>query len=81
MISLTNPPDIVGRNDEAVELREELLAIHLKVNGPEHPDTLNAMSTLAIIYRAKGEVAKAEALEKEIAAIKAKAKPAAPTGK
>jgi len=39
------------------------------------------MNDLAISYRAKGDVAKAEALEREAAAAKAKAKAATPAAK
>ena len=39
-----------GRRDEALKLREEVLALSRKVNGPEHPDTLGAMNNLAISY-------------------------------
>lgn len=69
------------RKDEALKLREEVVALSRKVLGPDHPDTLKAMSYLAGSHRAKGEVAKAEALEKEIAAAKATAKSAKPSSK
>jgi hypothetical protein len=51
------------------------------VLGLDHPGTLKAMGNLATSYRAEGEVAKAEALEKEIAAAKAKAKAPPPASK
>ena len=31
-------------------MREEVLALSRKVNGPEHPDTLGAMNNLATSY-------------------------------
>ena len=39
-----------GRRDEALKLREQVLALSRKVNGPEHPATLKAMNNLAISY-------------------------------
>jgi eukaryotic-like serine/threonine-protein kinase len=65
-----------SRRDEEIKLREEVLALRRKVFGPEHTETLRSMQHLASSYRANGDVAKAESLEKEIAAAKAKAKPA-----
>jgi tetratricopeptide (TPR) repeat protein len=42
--------DQAGRRDEALKLREEVLALSRKVLGPEHPDTLKAMINLANSY-------------------------------
>ena len=33
-------------------MREEVLTLSRKVNGPEHPDTLRAMGNLAILPNA-----------------------------
>ena len=38
------------RRDEALKMREEVLPLRRKVNGPEHPDTLAAMHNLADSY-------------------------------
>ena len=73
MVALLNMADLydkAGRKDEAPRIREEILALCIKIYGPAQPDTLNAKRTLALSYRANGDVAKAEALEKEIAAAK-----------
>ena len=37
--------EIVGRWDEALKLKEQVLILRRKVFGPEHPDTLHAMNT------------------------------------
>ena len=53
--------------DEALKLREEALALHRKASGPEHPDTLRAMTTLADSYGALGRGREAVAiLEKAV---------------
>ena len=43
-----------GRRDQAMKLMEEVLALRLKVNGPEHPDTLKGMGNLGNIYAENG---------------------------
>ena len=45
-----------GRKDEAIEMREEVLARFRKALGEEHPDTLSAMNNLAISYRDAGRI-------------------------
>ena len=50
--------------DEALKLREEVLALYRKVRGPEHPETLVAMTTLANSYSAAGRPDDAKALLK-----------------
>jgi len=47
MHNLANSYAQTARRDEALKLREEVLALRRKVNGREHPDTLAAMSELA----------------------------------
>ena len=42
------------RNDESLKLREEALTLSRKVLGPEHPQTLTAMSGLGSSYYGAG---------------------------
>ena len=39
-----------GRKDEALKLREEMLALRRKVSDPQHPNTLKVMNNLATSY-------------------------------
>ena len=43
-----------GRQDEALKLREQALALAQKIFGAEHPETLRAMHNLADSYDAVG---------------------------
>lgn len=72
MHNLANSYYLAGRRNEALELRKQRLALSLKVFGPAHPEILIAKREVAISYRDAGDIAKAEALEAEIAAAKAK---------
>ena len=45
----------VGRLEEALRLREEVRALREESIGPTHPDTIQAMSNLAISYAGVGE--------------------------
>ena len=54
-----------GRREEALKLREEVLALRRKVLGPEHRDTLLAMDNLAYAYRLERRFADAEPLYRE----------------
>jgi tetratricopeptide (TPR) repeat protein len=61
-----------GRRDEALKLREELLPLRRKVNGPEHPDTLKAMHNLAISYDHAGRLDEAVKLREEVLMLRRK---------
>ena len=40
----------LGRTKEAVELQEKVLEARQRIQGEEHPDTLQAMNNLALSY-------------------------------
>ena len=61
-----------GRRDEALKLREEVLALSRKVLGPEHPDTLMAMNNLANSYDDAGRRDEALKLREEVLALRRK---------
>jgi len=44
-----------GRLDDALKLREEALTRNRKVFGPQHPDTLRAISRLAVSHMTQEE--------------------------
>ena len=54
-----------GRRDEALKIREEVLAISRKTNGPEHPDTIWAMNDLANSYFDAGRRSEALKMPRE----------------
>jgi tetratricopeptide (TPR) repeat protein len=70
MIVLANSYAAAQRHGEALRLREEVLTLRRKTLGPQHPDVLNAMTALVRSYRDNGEMEKAAALDKEIAATR-----------
>ncbi|PYH28818.1 uncharacterized protein BO87DRAFT_401923 [Aspergillus neoniger CBS 115656] len=51
-----------GRWKEAEELQVQVLQLHKRVLGPEHPDTLGSMNNVALIYRNQGRWKKAQEL-------------------
>jgi tetratricopeptide (TPR) repeat protein len=68
--------DDIGRNAEALELREETLARRKAKFGPDHPDTLASMNNLAFSYASLGRHAEALKLREEtLARRKAKLGP------
>ena len=69
---LANSYAAAGRQDEALKLREELLALRRKVLGPEHPDTIDAMSNLAHSYAAAGRQDEALKMREEVLALSRK---------
>src|SRR6185295_3383432 len=58
--------DGAGRRDEALKLREELVAYARKLHGPEHPETLRSMHELAISYYYLGRRGEALKIQEEI---------------
>ena len=54
------------RPDEAERLNREVLAVHRRIRGDEHPNTLTLMSNLATNFISQGKLADAESLEREI---------------
>jgi tetratricopeptide (TPR) repeat protein len=70
---------LLGRNTEALQLREETLALRKDVLGPDHPDTLVSMNYLANSYAELGRHAEALKLREETLALrKAKLGPGHP---
>jgi tetratricopeptide (TPR) repeat protein len=56
----------LGKNDEARALDEELLPIRKRVLGPEHPETLATINSLANTWRHDGNVEKAKPLYEQV---------------
>ena len=61
-----------GHFDEALKMREAVLALRRKVLGPEHPDTLNTMHYLAFSYHKADLGKKAIAMLEEVLASRRK---------
>ena len=49
-----------------------MLALRRKVLGDEHPDTLAAMSNVALSYKELGDLEKAARVEEEVLALQRK---------
>lgn len=62
-----------GRYDEAVPLAERALAISEKTLGAEHPVIATLLNNLALLYKAKGDLGRAESLYQRALAIEEKA--------
>jgi serine/threonine protein kinase/tetratricopeptide (TPR) repeat protein len=69
MNDLANSYDVLGRNAEALKLREETLALSKARLGGDHPETLRCMNNLAISYHALGRHGDALELQKETVAV------------
>jgi len=61
--------DNLGLYPRAQLLQRQSMEIRQRVLGPEHPDTLNSMSDLALVLDHEGHYAEAEKLEREALAI------------
>jgi tetratricopeptide (TPR) repeat protein len=59
----------VGRREEALKLREQVLQLCQKVHSPGHPATLAAMQNLAISYDAVGRRDEARDLREQVLAL------------
>ncbi|MGW3478981.1 tetratricopeptide repeat protein, partial [Streptomyces althioticus] len=57
-----------GRVQEALELREHVLADRERLLGPDHPNTLSARNNLAISYSDAGRVQEALELREHVLA-------------
>ena len=62
MAEMANSLDQASRRDDALKMREEVLALYRKVSDPEHPDTIKAMQVLADSYCSAGSNMEAIAL-------------------
>jgi len=58
----------LGRHEEALALKEEVLAAYREAFPPDHPDVLLAMGNLANTYSALGRHVEALALQEEVLA-------------
>src|SRR5208282_5214418 len=65
MNNLANSYDSLGRFDEGLKLREQVLSLRRKVNGLENTNTLAAMHNLALSYDSLGRQAEALKLREE----------------
>jgi tetratricopeptide (TPR) repeat protein len=72
MHNLANSYAEAGRRDEALKLKEEVVALYRKVSGPEHPATLTAMQNLAGSYDEAGRRDEALKLREQLLALKRK---------
>ena len=70
MNNLANSYADLGRQAEALKLREETLALRKAKLGPDHPDTLSSMNNLANSYAALGRQAEALKLREETLALR-----------
>jgi CHAT domain-containing protein/Tfp pilus assembly protein PilF len=62
-----------GKYPEAIRVADRALALSEKNLGPNHPETLNALSNLGGMYQEQGDYAKAEPLYLRALAIREKA--------
>ena len=58
------------RPDEAERLNRVVLAVHRRIRGDEHPNTLTVMSNLASNFIHQGKLAEAESLERSMLAVR-----------
>jgi tetratricopeptide (TPR) repeat protein len=72
MNNLANCYDDAGRREEALKLREELVALRRKVSGPEDPYTVGAMYNLAESYAEAGRRDEALKLREQVLALSPK---------
>ena len=69
MNNLANCYEDLGRQADAVKLREKTLTIQKAKLGPDHPDTLSSMHNLAISYHRLGRHVDALQLREETLAL------------
>ena len=62
----------LGLRREAVALEEKVRDYHLAVSGPEHPDTLAAISDLAVYYAAVGREVESLKMSEKVLALSRK---------
>jgi tetratricopeptide (TPR) repeat protein len=62
-----------GKYDAALPLAQRILAIREKALGPEHADVATTLNGLGVLYRAKGDLGRAEALYQRALTIREKA--------
>lgn len=72
MIQLAHSYFVAGRRDEALKLREEVLALRGKRFSPEHPAILQAKNDLAISYDLAGRKEEALKLREEVCSTRLK---------
>jgi tetratricopeptide (TPR) repeat protein len=70
MHNLANSYSAAGRHEEALQLREETLALRKAKLGPDHHETLRSMHNLANSYHALGRYDEALQLREETLALR-----------
>jgi hypothetical protein len=58
-----------GRRDEALKMREDVVTFSRKVHGPEHSDTLAAVTILAFSYSDAGRRDEALKMREQLLAL------------
>ena len=67
--NLSGISEALGRGEEALELKQEVLALLTEYYGPEHPVVATVRNNIAVTLHGKGDFAAAEALYREALAI------------
>jgi tetratricopeptide (TPR) repeat protein len=70
MYNLAVSYDRAGRRDEALKLREQVLALRRAKLGPDHPDTLRSIADLANSYAVAGRRDEAQRLGEELLVLR-----------
>jgi tetratricopeptide (TPR) repeat protein len=72
MNDLADSYEKAGHQEQALALREQLLALRRKVLGPEHPDTLGVMNNVADSYAGAGRQEDALKLREQVLELRRK---------
>src|SRR5262249_3080558 len=64
------PDEMVRSKAEGAKLAHEALSTQQRVLGPEHPDTLQSMMVVGNIFRSQGNLAGAEAFQRQTLAAR-----------
>jgi serine/threonine protein kinase/tetratricopeptide (TPR) repeat protein len=76
LVAVANNYSALGRHDDALKLRQEIVTLYTKQLGPDHPHTLWSTLNLAVSYAAVGRDADALKLNAEtLARMKARLGP------
>jgi hypothetical protein len=68
-VGVANAYSALGRHEDALKLRLELVALYTKQFGPDHPDTLSCRFNLAVSFHAVGRDDDALKLNEETLAL------------
>src|ERR1700687_1112721 len=61
-----------GKYQEAIPIAERAVEVSKRVRGPEHPETVDALNNLGLLFQKIGDYAKAEPLYQEALRIRQK---------